>query len=169
MHHGGMDTESMRVRVLEAYQRGPEAVVALVITLMSELAAQLETVSARVAAVEGENATLRTENAALHAKLATNSHNSGKPPSSDGPGVTPHPKSQRTPSGRKPGGQPGHEGHALRLSDTPDEVQVHAPARCPGCGQSLEGVPALRRERRQVVDIPPVRARVIEHQAQTKE
>lgn len=150
----------MRVQMLDAYEQGPEAVVALVITLMSEVATQVETLSARVKALEDENAALR-------ATLATTSRNSGKPPSSDGPGVTPHPKSQRLPSGRQPGGQPGHTGHSLRLVDAPDEVQVHAPSRCQGCGQSLEDVPALRWERRQVIDLPPLRARIIEHQATT--
>ena len=58
-------------------------------------------------------------------------------------------------------------GHTLRLADAPDEVRVPAPACCHGCGQSLADVPALWRERRQVVDIPPVRARVIEHQVVT--
>jgi transposase len=150
----------MRARVLAAYQHGPEAVVELVATLMSEVAAHLETLSTRVTALEGENAALR-------ATLETNSRNSGKPPSSDGPDVKPHPKSQRTASGRQPGGQPGHMGQTVRLSDAPDEVQVHAPAHCAGCGQSLEQVPARRWERRQVIDIPPVRARVIEHRAAT--
>ncbi|MGH2410836.1 MAG: IS66 family transposase [Chloroflexota bacterium] len=150
----------MRARVLDAYQHGPEAVVELVVTLLSEVAGQLETMAARVTALEGEKATLR-------AKLDTNSGNSSKPPSSDGPGVKPHPKSQRGRSGRQPGGQPGHAGHTLRLSAAPDEVQVHAPARCPGCGTRLADIPALRWERRQVVDLPPIRARVIEHQAAT--
>jgi len=163
-----MDIENLRAQVVDAYEHGAAAVVALVVILMSEFAAQLETVSARVTSVESENATLRTENAALRAKLDTTSRNSGKPPSSDGPGVRPHPKSQRVVSGRKPGGQPGHEGHTLPLVDAPDELQIHAPARCPGCGQSLDDVPVLRRARRQVVDIPPVRARVIEHQVTTK-
>jgi len=162
-----MDTESLRARVGDANEHGADAVVALVVILMGELEAQLESVLARVTSVEGENATLRAENAALRATLDTTSRNSGKPPSSDGPGVKPHPKSQRVVSGRKPGGQPGHEGQTLRLVDAPDEVRVHAPARCHGCGQSLADVPALRRERRQVVDIPPVRARVIEHQVVT--
>jgi transposase len=134
--------------------------MALVATLMSELAAQLETLTAHVTALEDENARLR-------AQLETNSHNSGKPPASDGPGVTPHPKSQRTPSGRQPGGQPGHVGHTVRLSDAPDEVQVQAPSHCGGCGQSRVDVPARGWERRQVSDLPPVRARVIEHQAAT--
>lgn len=95
-----MDIESMRARVREAYQDGPEAVVELVVLLMSELAAQMETVAARVTALEGENATLR----AKRATLDTTSRNSGTPPSSDGPGLKPHPQSQRAPSGRKPGG-----------------------------------------------------------------
>ena len=167
LHHEDMDTESLRAPVLAAYEEGPTAVVALVVTLMSGVAAQLETVATRVTVLEGENATLRTENAALRAKLETNSRNSGKPPSSDEPGVTPHPKSQRVRSGRPPGGQMGHAGHSLPFVAEPDAVQEHAPAQCAGCGQSLVGVPVQRWERRQVVDIPPVRARVIEHRVAT--
>ncbi len=161
MQHDSVDTQSIRDGVLEAYQRGPDAVVELVIKLVAGLAAQVESLSGRVAALEAENATLRT-------RLGTNSRNSSKPPSSDGPGVKPHPKSQRALTGRKPGGQPGHVGHALRLVDDPDDVQVHAPTHCKACGQSLEQVSASRRERRQVVDIPPIKARVIEHQVETK-
>jgi len=163
-----METENIRTRVRATYQQGSDAVVEFVVVLMSEVTAQMETVAARVAAVEGENAVLRAENAALRALLGTNSHNSSNPPSSDGPGVTPHPKSQRVVSGRRPGGQPGHQGHTLALVDAPDEVQGHAPSPCQGCGQGLDDVPTPRRERRQVVDIPPVRARVIEHQAVTR-
>jgi transposase len=155
-----MDTERMRARVLDAYQHGPDGVVELVATLVSELTGRLETMAVRIRALEDENATLR-------AKLASDSSNSSKPPSSDGPGVKPQPKSQRVRSGRRPGGQPGHEGHSLRLVDAPDEVQVHRPVCCQGCGQGLDDLPALRWERRQVVDIPPIRARVIEHQAAT--
>ncbi len=166
-----METENIRTRVRATYQQGSDAVVEFVVALMSELTMQVETVAARVAAVEGENAALRAENAALRVVLGTNSHNSGKPPSSDGPGVKPHPKSQRVVSGRKSGGQPGqpgHEGHTLALVDAPDEVRVQAPSHCQECGHGLDDVSALRRERRQVVDSPPVRARVIEHQAVTR-
>jgi len=163
-----MDMEKLGNQALDAYQHGPAAVVELVVTLTSALTAQVETVTAHVTVLEGEIATLRTENAALHARLDTNSRNSGKPPSSDGPGVKPHPQSLRTRSGRPSGGQPGHTGHTLRLVEEPDAVEVHAPTRCTGCGQSLESVPARRTERRQVVDIPPIKAWVIEHQAQTK-
>ena len=175
MQYASVDVERIRARTLEAYRQGPEAVVELVVELVAGFAAQLEALSTRVVALEAENAalrlenpTLQAENAALRARLGTNSHNSSKPPSSDGPGLKPHPKSQRTQSGRKPGGQPGHVGHTLRLVDEPDEVKVHAPSRCKACGKSLEAVSATRRERRQVVDIPPVKARIVEHQAETK-
>jgi transposase len=173
---------SVRDRVREAYPAGADAVVAAILTVVGELAAQIETLAAAVAVLQSENATLRSENAtlrsenatlesenaALRARLGTDSHNSSKPPSSDGPGVKPHPQSQRTPSGRKPGGQAGHVGHTLILVDAPDEVRVHGPTHCSGCGQSLVEVAALRQERRQVVDLPPVKARVIEHQVETK-
>jgi transposase len=149
-----VNTESIRDEVLAAYRRGPDAVTELVVKLVAELAAKV--------------AVLEADNAALRARLDTNSHNSSKPPSSDGPGLKPHPKSQRTRSGRKPGGQPGHVGHTLHLVDEPDEVQVHTPARCRTCGQSLDAVVAVRWERRQVVDIPPIKVRVVEHQVQTK-
>jgi len=158
LHHGRVDTESIGDRTLEAYQRGPDAVIALVGELVAEVVAEF---TGRVIALEAEIVALR-------ALLATNSRNSSKPPSSDGPGIKPHPKSQRTPSGRKPGGQPGHPGSTLRLVDDPDEVKVYAPERCQDCGQSLTAMPAVHRERRQVADLPVLKARVVEHQAETK-
>jgi transposase len=152
-----MDIESIRAKILEAYQQGPEVAVELVVALI----AQLETLAERVTVLEAENAALR-------ARLGTNSGNSSKPPSSDRPGAKPHPKSQRKSTGRKAGGQPGHLGHTLRLVDQPQEIQVHTPSHCRECGQNLEGAPTVRRERRQVVDVPPVQVWVVEHQAETK-
>ncbi len=155
LHHDGMDTENMRARVLDAYQHGPEAVVALVATLMSDLAAQLEALSARVTALEGENATLR-------AKLETTSHNSSKPPSSDGPGVKPHPKSQRTRSGRQPGGQPGHAGHTVRLVDggcTPKPPKIPSRSRTTSESPGADAVvvfmadPAVSKNTRSAVSV----------------
>src|SRR5260221_9867842 len=120
------------------------------------LLALMAGLQAQVAELRVQNGRLEARVQALEARLATDSHNSSRPPASDGPGVKPRPKSLRTPSGRKPGGQAGHAGATLRLVDEPDEVQVHAPARCAAWGRSLQGIPALRGERRQVVDLPPV-------------
>lgn len=156
-----MDTQSIREKTLEAYRQGPEAVVELVVQLVTAFSVQMEALAARVAALE-------TENAALRARLATNSRNSSKPPSSDGPGMKPHPKSQRKASGRKPGGQQGHVGRTLLAVDEPDEVRVHVPDQCRCCGQKLNEVAPVREERRQVHDLPPVKVRVVEHRAETK-
>src|SRR5262245_35723335 len=66
----------------------------------------------------------------LEAQLAKNSTNSGKPPSSDG--LKKKPKSLRGRSGKKPGGQPGHQGKTLTAVDDPDRIIVHTPLQCEG-------------------------------------
>src|SRR5690242_12534642 len=116
---------------------------------------------------EEENALLKAENAALHeqvtalvgrvqeleARLAKDSHNSGKPPASDG--LRRKTRSLRKRSGRKPGGQLGHRGETLHLVATPDTVVEHRPPACMHCQTPLEGAPVVGRERRQVHELPP--------------
>jgi transposase len=121
-----------------------------------ELAALVVALQARIVEQDAEIAELRRQ-------LAASSRNSSKPPSSDGLGK-PAPKSLRGRSGRKPGGQPGREGHTLRQVQRPDEVMMHEPGACAGCGSALtaEGPPA-RIVRRQVFDIPQITVRVVEH------
>ena len=89
-----MDEQSIRARVLAAYEQGPEAMAVLVAVLVAEAVAEaVAPLTARVSALEAENAALR-------AKLAVNSHNSSKPPSTDGLSRKPHPKSLRETTGR---------------------------------------------------------------------
>src|SRR2546428_13919792 len=76
----------------------------------------------------------------LERRLGLNSSNSGKPPSSDGLKKEPRVKSLREPSGKKSGGQAGHEGKTLRQVENPDEVIDHYPPVCAGCGGALGGV-----------------------------
>ncbi len=103
---------------------------------------------------------------ALQERLKKDSHNSHLPPSSDR--FHRHPKSLRKPSGKKPGGQSGHPGNTLLLSPTPDQVMVYPVERCQHCQRDLREVESLQVERRQVVDLPPKRVVVIEHQVQQK-
>lgn len=60
----------------------------------------------------------------LEGRLALNSKNSSKPPSSDGL-TKPAPKSLRV-AGKKPtGGQNGHSGSTLYKATQPDKIVVH--------------------------------------------
>lgn len=70
----------------------------------------------------------------LQEKKNKNSRNSSKPPSSDGLEKLPVPKSNRDPSGKRPGAQKGHEGHGLKKieADRVDGVP-HRPHQCEGC------------------------------------
>lgn len=99
----------------------------------------------------------------LKRRLAQNSRNSSRPPSSDGLSKPPAKKSLRRPSGRKPGGQPGHGGATLAAVADPDEVVRYSPACCAGCGASLDGAAVEGYERRQLFDLPEIRLRVVEH------
>jgi transposase len=109
-----------------------------------------------------ENAVLRAENADLRARLGQDSSNSSRPPSADGLGK-PAPKSLRGRSGRRPGGQPGHEGRTLRQVADPHVRIVHEPADCGSCGDDLDGAVQAGVAVRQVFDLPDIAVRVTEH------
>lgn len=100
----------------------------------------------------------------LETRLAKNSRNSSKPPSTEGLSK-PAPKSSREVSGLKPGGQPGHIGTTLKCTATPTEVIIHAlPQTCDGCGAALDQVALITlKERRQIFDILPPTHSVTEH------
>ena len=83
---------------------------------------------------------LQAEVAELRARLSKDSHNSSKPPSSDG--LEKKPVSLRKACGRKPGGQKGHAGHTLEFV-LPNTVIEHSPPDyCDACGASLGGCEA---------------------------
>jgi transposase len=127
--------------------------------LQDRLAAQ----DARLAVQDARIVEQDAEIAELKRQLAASSRNSSKPPSADGLDK-PAPKSLRGRSGRKPGGQPGHRGRTLRQVERPDEVVVHEPGACAGCGSALPADgPPPRMIRRQVFDIPQITVRVVEH------
>jgi len=127
---------------------------------------ELEQLRQENSALRDQVALLSERISVLEAKLAKDSHNSHLPPSSDR--FQRQPKSLRKKSGKKPGGQAGHGGNTLKLSETPDQVIVHPVEHCQHCQRDLREVESLHVERRQVLDLPPKRVVVIEHQAQQK-
>ena len=138
-----------------------EVLAAVVVSLRRELA---ETAGA-LEQTRAELAQAREQIAELEARLRQTSRNSSKPPSSEGLAKpAPKPRSLRKKSGRKPGGQDGHKGTTLAQVARPDREIRHEPGCCGNCGAGLAGRPVTAVERRQVFDLPPVRAEVTEHQ-----
>jgi len=125
---------------------------------------------ARLCKLLGEVRALRQQVKELKARLALNSSNSGRPPSTDGL-AKPAPRSLRARTGRRPGGQPGHPGRTLQAVARPDHTLIHRLERCP-CGRcagcSLREAPVLGHEKRQVFELPQKPLEVTEHQAEIK-
>lgn len=123
-----------------------------------------------------ENKRLRRENRRLRERVeelekGLHSQNSSMPPSSDLPWTAPV-RIRKPRSGRKPGGQPGHEPHQRvlvpveSLAAPPVDVKPDA---CRGCGTRLRGVDPYP-IRHQVTDLPPrIEPYVTEHRLHTLE
>ena len=131
------------------YKKGEDAIV----DLFMQMKVMMDTMEARIKVLED--------------RLAKNSSNSSKPPSSDGY-QKPAPKSLRKRHGRKSGGQTGHQGNTLRAVEKPDEIKVHPIHVCKECERSLEEVEIRHYEKRQVFDLPPVKIMVTEYRAEVK-
>lgn len=101
--------------------------------------------------------------------LESNSRNSSKPPSSDIGKPKPKPQSQRKKSGKKPGGQPGHKGSTLELTDNPDHVVINEfdpESRCQNCGVPLSvDHHNCEYEIRQVIDLPAISFETTEYRS----
>lgn len=131
--------------------------------------------------VQRENEQLKTENEELRQLLkialerieqlegqrSQNSRKSNWPSSRDKGRTKKRKQNLRQKSDKKTGGQPGHEGHTLKFSEAPDKVERHRPKRCEHCDQSFtEEQPAADLKRRQVIDLPPLKIEVTEHQVE---
>ena len=68
---------------------------------------------------------------------------------------------KRDPTGRRPGGQPGHKGHRRQLL-TPTTTTECIPEACRGCGKALGAGRDADPLRHQVIDIPPMQPTVAE-------
>jgi transposase len=143
-----------------------EVLAALVASLRQELADALGVLEE----TRAELAAARERIAELEERLRQTPRNSSRPPSSQGlDKPAPRPRSLRKKSGRKPGGQDGHEGSTLAQVARPDREVRHEPGRCRRCGAGLAGRPVSGVERRQVFDLPEAAVTVTEHQLVERE
>ena len=139
------------------YEQGKDVVVAVLL----RMDAQIQRLEKRVAQQDERIAQLER-------RLGRNSRNSSQPPSADPPSA---PRRRgKDPSGRKPGGQAGHEGKGRPLLPAwaVDEFIDHWPSAC-DCGHVFaegeligDGDPA----RHQVEELPAITVTVTEHRCQ---
>ena len=120
----------------------------------------------RVGELIEANRLLEARVAELEQRLNRSSRNSSLPPSQDPPSAPPRP--QTPTSGRRPGGQPGHEGknRPLLPLEQVDELISHWPERCQACARCFgeeERIDAAAPQRHQVAELPPIAVRVSEH------
>jgi transposase len=122
-----------------------------------EAQAYIRALESRVAALEATVQQLREQ-------VQQTSRTSSRPPSSDPPQALGQ-RPRHVPTGRRPGGQPGHEGQARALVPV-EEVDVVVPvkpARCHHCQHTLQGED-LQPQRHQVTELPPIKPVVTEYQ-----
>lgn len=130
---------------------------------IATLERQLEAALRELVQLRAENEALKRRVRELEAQVRRSSRNSSMPPSSDLPGVL---RPRRVPTGRRPGGQPGHPGKTRRRYE-PHEVDHRVPVVPPRCGnckhrlgeKDLVGTPLEH----QVVEAPPMVVEVIEY------
>jgi len=128
-----------------------------------------EELAQRLIALEAENQALREKIAELERRLGLNSQTSSKPPSSDGLKKLKRTKSLRKSTGKKPGGQKGHQGYTLEAVSAPEKLVTHQAECCLECGCQLGTEDTIRIIKRQVFDIPEPKLEVTEHQVWVKE
>nr|WP_319566783.1 IS66 family transposase [uncultured Rhodoferax sp.] len=117
---------------------------------MQDLMAQMAVMQERIKQLEG--------------RLAKNSKNSSKPPSSDGLNKPnkPAPASLRAPGQNPTGGQKGHNGTTLCQSTHINETIEHrADTRCSACQCEMTNHEVI--ETRQVFELPPLHIRTMAH------
>ena len=105
-----------------------------------------------IAELRAEIALLREENKLL--KNGKNSNTSSTPPSHDL--SRSNSKSLRISSGKKSGGQKGHEGMTLQMTANPDKIIEYRPSVCIHCGETLAIEVSKLESRKQEIIIPPI-------------
>lgn len=104
---------------------------------------------------------LKKEVEALKHPVRKDSTNSSIPTSKD---LIPRTRSQRKKSGKKAGGQQGHQGHYRERNPHPDKIVLVQASHCADCGASLCEVEGTIGLTAQEVDLPPITPLTTEYQ-----
>lgn len=124
--------------------------------MLKEAFNMLDASGDRIEELEKENKELRELVEKANRKTTPKtSRNSDKPPSKDfhKPSRT---KKRKKKSKKKPGGQIGHEGAFLKMSDKPNHVKNFYPHKCSKCNLKLNKDAAILDCSKQEIDIPPL-------------
>lgn len=144
-------TISAKISALE--QKLEEALV-VISEQAAIIAEQAITIKEQAVIIANQTAKIQALEVALRLqRVVKTSKNSHLSPSSD---LSRKNQSLREKSDKPVGGQIGHEGHTLKMSNTPDVIEELHPYFCNNCGASLLERPTEIVARRQVIDIPPI-------------
>ena len=148
---------------IEKYLEEFRAEVVRLNKTVNELTVENARLNRRIEALNVEIRALKYENKDLRERLSKyedpqppkNSSNSSVPPSKEGFGdeIKRRTSSLREKSGKKPGGQPGHEGNTRLMSDQPDETEDIQPNYCRECGRELSGIEGKEEYREECVGV----------------
>lgn len=148
---------------IEKYLEEFRAEVGRLNKTVNELTVENARLNRRIEALNVEIRALKYENKDLRERLSKyenpqppkNSSNSSVPPSKEGFGaeIKRRTSSLREKSGKKPGGQPGHEGNTRLMSDKPDETEDIQPNYCRECGRELSGIEGKEEYREECVGV----------------
>ena len=148
---------------IEKYLEEFRAEVGRLNKTVNELTVENARLNRRIEALNVEIRALKYENKDLRERLSKyedpqpprNSSNSSVPPSKEGLGdeIKRRTSSLREKSGKKPGGQPGHEGNTRLMSVQPDETEDIQPNYCRECGRELSGIEGKEEYREECVGV----------------
>lgn len=135
--------------------------------IIAELTKENRELKAQVALLTSTVEELQETIKELRRRLNQDSHNSSRPPSSDGYKKVRRASEQKR-SGKKVGGQKGHPGTHMEIPHEPDEIKQHIPEKCKVCPHlteclASENVFTCREKRYEVNAV--ITTKVTEHQS----
>ena len=152
-----------REQIREVYDQGPEAVEKLVFSLVDSIKRLIDITVGQNSKIEAQDKRIKK----LEDQINKNSHNSSKPPSTDSPFKNKDKKDNKQKTGVKV--KKKRKGTTLNQVSNPDKIVTCKVDFCTHCQHDLSDVALKKVDKRQVTDIPPIKAYTTEYQGEIKE